>query len=63
MPGSPTIVCNYAAHFANTYMVASISRKVASIAAAHRTAALDSPTTSEAVKLTMAGVRCTQGVL
>ena len=62
LPASPTTVCNWIAHLANTYKVASISRKVASIAAAHRTAGLDSPTTSEAVKLTMAGVRRTLGV-
>ena len=55
LPAPPTIVCNWIAYLANTYKVASISRKVASIAAAHRTAGLDSPTTSEAVKLTMAG--------
>jgi integrase len=41
---------------------ATISRKLAAIAAAHRMAGYDSPTTSEAVKLTMAGVRRTVGV-
>jgi integrase len=62
LPASPTTVCNWIAHLATTYKVASISRKVAAVGAAHRTAGLDSPTTSEAVKLTMAGVRRTLGV-
>jgi integrase len=54
-------VCNYVAVLAGSYKVASISRKLASIAAAHRMAGLDSPTTSESVKLTMAGIRRTLG--
>jgi integrase len=55
-------VCNYVSDLASSYKVASISRKLASIAAAHRMAGYDSPTLSEAVKLTMAGVRRTVGV-
>jgi integrase len=61
LPATPTLVCNYVAVLAGSYKVASISRKLASIAAAHRMAGLDSPTTSESVKLTMAGIRRTLG--
>lgn len=62
LPASPASVCNYIAVLATTHKPASIARKLASIAAAHRMAGLDSPTVSEAVKLTMSGVRRTVGV-
>jgi integrase len=55
------VVCNWIAVLATTHKPASISRKLASIAAAHRMAGLDSPTLSESVKLTMSGVRRTVG--
>ena len=62
LPASAPTLCNWIAVLATDYKVASISRKVAAVGAAHRTAGLDSPTTSEAVKLTMAGIRRTLGV-
>lgn len=62
LPALPAVVCNWIAVLAATHKPASISRKLAAVAAAHRMAGFDSPTTSEAVKLTMSGVRRTVGV-
>jgi integrase len=64
LPATPATVAAYLADqaTANRYKPATLSRRLAAINAAHRLANLDSPTTSEAVRLTLAGIRRTVGV-
>lgn len=62
MPAEPAVIAAYVAHLADAgRKVATIDLHVAAIAAVHRAARLDVPTSSEAVKATMRGVRRTLG--
>jgi integrase len=55
-------VASYLASQAATCKPATLARRLAAINAAHRMADVESPTTHEAVRLTLAGIRRTVGV-
>jgi site-specific recombinase XerD len=62
LPASPETVALYLSDLAGVKAVATIARRATSIAVAHRTARLESPTRSEEVRLVLAGIRRTFGV-
>jgi site-specific recombinase XerD len=59
LPASPETVCAYLAHCADSgqLKMGSIQRRVSAIAAAHMAANLDTPTSTTAVRLCLAGIR------
>ena len=61
LPASPDTVVAYIAAKAETLRPTTIKKHLAAIAVAHRTAGLPTPTDSEMVRLTMAGLRRTKG--
>lgn len=62
LPATPEIVASYLAEGAETYAVATLQRRLASISKAHRALGADDPTKSELVRATLRGVRRTLGV-
>jgi site-specific recombinase XerD len=64
LPATPEIICAYLSALADSgkLKMGSIQRRVSAIAAAHMAANLDSPTTSTAVRLCLAGIRRALGV-
>ena len=62
IPCSPESVAAYLADMASTHAVASIQRRLAAIAKAHRAAGFPDPTKAEIVKATLRGIRRTLGV-
>jgi len=64
MPAAPGTVCAYLTAVADRGLkTGSIQRRISAIAAAHTAAGFESPTTTAAVKLTLAGVRRQLGVM
>jgi site-specific recombinase XerD len=61
LPADPTAVALYVTDMAGTFKVATISRRMVSIAQAHRAAGHLSPTTDERVRLVNAGIRRVHG--
>jgi integrase len=61
IPASDTMIADYVAQHAETLKVATLARRLASIAKAHRARGLPSPTTSELVKATMHGIKRQHG--
>lgn len=61
LPASPETVVGYIADRGDDLRPVTLKKHLAAIAVAHRTAGLQSPTSSEAVKMTMAGLRRTKG--
>ena len=62
LPAAPEVVALYVTHRADHGMnVSTVESDLAAIAAAHRAAGLDSPTTSPVVKTVMKGIRRTVG--
>ncbi|MGO4638450.1 site-specific integrase [Mesorhizobium sp. 2RAF45] len=61
-PATPEAVAAYLAEGAQTYAVATLQRRLASISKAHRAINADDPTKSELVRATLRGVRRTLGV-
>lgn len=61
IPASPETVSSYLASQADVLSVATLVRRLAAIAKAHRSRGLIPPTTSELVKATMRGVRKVKG--
>lgn len=61
LPAAPDTVAEYLAWLAATKKPATIQRHLASISVAHKTAGMPTPTASEVVRLTMAGIRRTLG--
>lgn len=57
IPSSPQQVAEYLAELASTMRVATLQRRMASLAKAHRAIGVDDPTKSEIVKSTMRGIR------
>ncbi|MGB3389424.1 MAG: site-specific integrase [Pseudaminobacter sp.] len=62
LPATPEIVASYLAEGAETYAVATLQRRLASISKAHRALGVDDPTKSELVRATLRGIRRTLGV-
>jgi len=62
LPATPETVAAYLAEGAQTYAVATLQRRLASISKAHRAINADDPTKSELVRATLRGVRRTLGV-
>lgn len=62
LPATPEIVAAYLAEGAQTYAVATLQRRLASISKAHRAISAEDPTKSELVRATLRGVRRTLGV-
>ncbi len=62
LPAAPETVAEYLAECAETYAVATLQRRLASVSKAHRALGADDPTKSELVRATMRGVRRTLGV-
>lgn len=62
LPATPETVASYLAEAAETYAVATLQRRLASISKAHRGMGADDPTKSELVRATLGGVRRTLGV-
>lgn len=62
IPCSPESVAAYLADMAATHAVATIQRRVAGIAKAHRAAGFPDPTKSEIAKATLRGIRRTLGM-
>jgi site-specific recombinase XerD len=62
LPASPDTVALFVTDLAKTVKPATIDSRLAGIAAAHRAAGYESPTTSERVRLVRRGVRRTVGV-
>ncbi|MBB6411869.1 site-specific integrase [Mesorhizobium sangaii] len=62
LPATPETVAAYLAEGAQTYVVATLQRRLASISKAHRAISADDPTKSELVRATLRGVRRTLGV-
>ncbi|MGY3332975.1 integrase [Mesorhizobium sp. USDA 4775] len=61
-PATPETVAAYLAEGAQTYAVATLQRRLASISKAHRAISAEDPTKSELVRATLRGVRRTLGV-
>ena len=57
IPSTPETVAEYLAGLAETHTVATISRRLASLAKAHRAIGAEDPTKAEIVKSTMRGIR------
>ncbi|MER8809229.1 site-specific integrase [Mesorhizobium australicum] len=62
LPATPETVAAYLAEGAQTYAVATLQRRLASISKAHRAISAEDPTKSELVRATLRGVRRTLGV-
>lgn len=62
IPCSPEGLAAYLADMAATHAVATIQRRIAGIAKAHRTAGFPDPTKSEIVQATLRGIRRTLGM-
>ncbi|RNJ42378.1 integrase [Mesorhizobium erdmanii] len=62
LPATPETVAAYLAEGAQTYAVATLQRRLASISKAHRALSADDPTKSELVRATLRGIRRTIGV-
>ncbi|TPN43331.1 site-specific integrase [Mesorhizobium sp. B1-1-7] len=62
LPATPEIVAAYLAEGSQTYAVATLQRRLASISKAHRAISAEDPTKSELVRATLRGVRRTLGV-
>lgn len=62
LPATPETVAAYLAEGVQTYAVATLQRRLASISKAHRSICADDPTKSELVRATLRGVRRTVGV-
>jgi site-specific recombinase XerD len=57
IPSTPEMIAEYLAELSATYTAATISRRLASLAKAHRAIGTDDPTKAEIVKSTMRGIR------
>lgn len=57
IPSSPEQIAEYLANLAETMTVATLQRRLASLAKAHRAIGVDDPTKTEIVKSTMRGIR------
>lgn len=62
VPCSPERLAAYLAEMAATHAVATIQRRIAGIAKAHRTAGFPDPTKSEIVQATLRGIKRTLGI-
>jgi len=62
IPCSPEAVAGYLAEIADTHAVATIQRRLATIAKAHRASGHDDPCRAEIVKASMRGIRRIKGV-
>lgn len=62
LPATPETVASYLAEGVETYAVATLQRRLASISTAHRAINADDPTKSELVRATLRGARRTLGV-
>lgn len=62
LPADPAVVAAYIADLTATMKVATIQRRLASIASAHKAAGHASPTSNEGVRLTLSGIRKTKGI-
>ena len=62
LPADPTTVALYVTDMADTFKPSTISRRLVSIAQAHKAAGHPSPTTDERVRLVNAGIRRVHGV-
>lgn len=62
LPATPEVVASYLAEGAESYAVATLQRRLASISKAHRALGVDDPTKSELVRATLRGVRRTRGI-
>lgn len=62
LPATAQIIAEYLAEGAETYAVATLQRRLASISKAHRALGVDDPTKAELVRATLRGVRRTLGV-
>lgn len=62
IPCSPESLAAYLADMAATHAMATIQRRIAGIAKAHRAAGFPDPTKSEIVKATLRGIRRTLGM-
>lgn len=62
IPCSPHALAEYLADLAETHAVATIQRRLAAIAKAHRALGHDDPCRAEIVKATMSGIRRTKGM-
>jgi len=62
LPATPETVALYLAALAAVTKVSTVGRRLTAIAKAHRAAGYETPTKSEAVHLTMRGIRRTHGV-
>ncbi|WP_273727829.1 site-specific integrase [Brucella gallinifaecis] len=61
LPASPSDMASYIAEMAGHFAVATIERRLASLAKAHRTRGYDDPCKSELVKSTLRGIRRSLG--
>lgn len=57
IPSAPATIAEYVAELAEMHTVATINRRIASLAKAHRALGADDPTKAEIVKATMRGIR------
>ena len=57
IPSNPEVIAEYLAGLAETHTVATITRRLASLAKAHRSIGADDPTKAEIVKSAMRGIR------
>lgn len=62
IPSTPEVLARYLAEKANSLKPATLSRHIASIAVAHRSMGLASPTSSELVRSVIKGIRRVKGV-
>jgi site-specific recombinase XerD len=62
LPADPTSVALYVTELADTHKPSTISRRMVSVAQAHKAAGHPSPTTDERVRLVNAGIRQVHGV-
>jgi integrase len=61
VPATPELVARYLVAHAEKYSMATLARRMVSIAKAHTSQGLPSPTDSELVRLTLRGIRHTHG--
>jgi site-specific recombinase XerD len=60
-PATPDMIAAYLAHHAETYTVATLRRRLASLSKAHNIAGYNNPVSSQLVKMTMRGIARTHG--